>query len=249
MLKKIKTALSTLACSIALAALVLFGSFIQPNLHNQYLRYEVGTSVVQVGVEGKGGGTGFAITADSGNHYIMTNKHVCEISTNGWVKIKDDNGFSVNKRIIYKDNIHDLCLVEGDKRLDSLEIGGEPSKGDFMYIVGHPGLRQLTVSQGEYIGYADVPMIDDSVTIKTSCSGKVYDLSPMDQFFMGREWICVRTFKSFATTAVAYGGNSGSPVVNKYGNVIGVLFAGSTEQERDNFVVPLSQIKRVLSKF
>jgi hypothetical protein len=31
--------------------------------------------------------------------------------------------------------------------------------------------------------------------------------------------------------------------------VIGVLFAGSSREEKDNFAVPLIEVKRVLSKF
>lgn len=239
-----KKALKSISFSIAVLAICST----QPTLHNKYLRYEVGDSTVQV-LGFQGGGSGFAIKGESGKDYIMTNRHVCDISTNGWVKIKSDKGLSVFKRIVYKDTIHDLCLVEGDSRLDALTLGSAPEKGDSFYIIGHPGLRQLTLSQGEYIGYSLVPMIDDSVIDRNQCTGHVYDLNPLQQFVYGRAWLCVKSFKSYSTTAVAYGGNSGSPVVNNFGNVIGVLFAGSTEQERDNFCVPLEDIKRVLAKF
>ena len=71
----------------------------------------------------------------------------------------------------------------------------------------------------------------------------------MQQAIYGIEFACIRKYRSYSTTAVAYPGNSGSPVVNRYGNVIGVLFAGSSQQERDNYVVPLAELKRVLNKF
>jgi V8-like Glu-specific endopeptidase len=63
------------------------------------------------------------------------------------------------------------------------------------------------------------------------------------------EFACFRSYQSYATTATTYPGNSGSPVVNKYGNIIGVLFAGSSKEEKDNYLVPVSEVKRVLSKF
>jgi S1-C subfamily serine protease len=219
-----------------------------PQAHNQYLRYEVGTSVVQVLSPNGGGGTGFAVQGDSGTEYIMTNKHVCEVADKGWLIVKPSNGDTLFKRVLYKDNKHDLCLIEGDKRLAPLEIGNSLYKGESMYIVGHPGLRQLTVSEGEFIGYHITKLLDQ-VEEREQCRGDIIELSPLEQYLYGMEFACIRSYQSYATTAVAYGGNSGSPVVNKWGNVIGVLFAGNPSQNTDNSVVPVSEVKRVLSKF
>lgn len=239
-----------LAASVLLAGSVLFIAISAPNIHNHYLRYNVGSSVVQVLSPAGGGGTGFAIQAASGTNYIATNRHVCESAINGWMVIKQDEGKPMFKRVVYKDSRHDLCLVEGDKRFKPLKLANfEPEKGDFHYVIGHPGLRQLTVSQGEHIGYFNVEMLDLSAREKKQCLGKIIDLNILQQMFMGREWVCVRNFRSYSTTAVVYGGNSGSPVVNKYGSVIGVVFAGDPQQERNNFVVPLHELKRVLAKF
>ena len=245
MLKKIKN----LAKSLGLLGSILFLSFITPQLHNQYLRHEVGSSVVQVLSPNGGGGTGFAVKADSGNEYIMTNKHVCEVAVNGWLVIKQDGKPGVFKRVIYKDNKHDLCLVEGDKRFSPLDIGSDLYKGESMHVVGHPGLRQLTVASGEYIGYYIVELLDTSITDRNKCHGEIYNLNALEKYIYGFEWVCIRKYKSYATTAVVYGGNSGSPVVNKWGNIVGVVFAGNPKQNTDNFVVPVSDVKRVLSKF
>lgn len=224
-------------------------SLSQPQLHNSYLRWEVGESVVQVlSPNLRGGGTGFAVKADSGDEYIMTNKHVCEAAINGWVAVKQDDSQPVFKRVIYKDDKHDLCLVQGDKRLSPLNLGSSPSKGDLHYVVGHPGLRQLTVAQGEYIGNTTIQLLDQ-VQKRSECKGEIYELNSLERFLYGMEFACVRSYRSYATTATTYPGNSGSPVVNKYGNVIGVLFAGSSKEEKDNFLVPLYEVKRVLSKF
>lgn len=245
MLKKLKI----LGLGVACAALFAFINFNKDQLHNSYLRWEVGQSVVRVLSPAGGGGTGFAIKADSGEHFIATNKHVCEAAVNGWMVIKQDEDLApVFKRVVYKDTKHDLCLIQGDKRLSPLDLGSHPDKGDFHYVIGHPGLRQLTVSQGEYIGY-DIVQLIEQVEKREQCKGKIYDLSIMEQVLFGMEFVCVRSYKAYASTAVVYGGNSGSPVVNKYGNIIGVLFAGSTEQERDNYIVPLAELKRVLNKF
>ena len=227
----------------------MFLIFIAPQAQHAYLRYEVGQSVVQVLVPGKnGGGTGFAVKAASGRNFIATNRHVCEAAVNGRMDIKQDETKRVSRKVIYTDSRHDLCLIEGDSKLDALDLASEPNKGDIHYIVGHPGLRQLTVSSGEYIGFEKVELLFETASRET-CPGRVVELDPIQQFFTGREFICLRIFKSYGTTAVAYPGNSGSPVVNKFGNIIGVLFAGSSEQERNNFLVPVYELRRVLNKF
>lgn len=244
MLKTIKSALK----SIALTGTILCGAIFAPQVHNQYLRYEVGESVVQVLHPFKfGGGTGFAIKGESGKEYIMTNKHVCEVQINGIVRIKTSNK-EYYKKVVYKDNVHDLCLIEGIKGLDPLSIGSDLDRGDFLFVVGHPGLRKLTTSQGEYIGREQIELIVEAKT-RQQCSGRVVELPPLYQLFLGIDFMCFRSYESLATTAVIYGGNSGSPVVNHLGNLIGVAFAGSTQQERDNYIVPLSYVKRVLKKF
>jgi S1-C subfamily serine protease len=146
------------------------------------------------------------------------------------------------------DTVHDLCLIEGVEGLDALTIGSDQDKGDYHYAVGHPGLRQLTVSQGEYIGRTVVKLQYD-VPNRQSCPGDIIEIPLFWQVVMGVEFICLRDYPSLATTAVIYPGNSGSPVVNKFGNLIGVAFAGSTQQERDNFIVPLRYVKALLSQY
>lgn len=241
--------LKRLLASVILTSSVLFLAISAPSIHNDYLRYKVGESVVQVLSPNGGGGTGFAVQGASGEHYIMTNKHVCEVAVNNIVIIKRDGDEPYLRQVVYRDDKHDLCLIEGDSSYDPLTIATfEPKKGDLHYVVGHPGLRQLTTSIGEYIGYFDVQLIDN-VKKKSQCKGNIYELDLISSFFFQKDWVCVRSYKSYSSTAVIYGGNSGSPVVNALGNVIAVAFAGNPQQERNNFLVPLYEIKRVLAKF
>ena len=53
-----------------------------PELHGQWLRHSVGSKVYTIkDTVVSGGGTGFAIQAPSGASYILTNDHVCRVST------------------------------------------------------------------------------------------------------------------------------------------------------------------------
>lgn len=234
---------------------LFFGAFVgllalsAPQIHNYYMHENIGSSVVKVlNPSGRGGGTGFAVKGGSGKDYIVTNSHVCDAQEDGWMLIKSDRGFSAFKEVIYQDENHDICLIEGDNRLDPLDVGSAPEVGDYNWIVGHPGLRSLTVSQGEFVGNSQVKLAF-AVSNESQCKGEFIKLDPLTAFFYRTPAICIITYKSYATTAVAYGGNSGSPVVDIWGNVIGILFAGNTEQERDNHMVPVTELKRVLRIF
>jgi hypothetical protein len=180
MLKKLKN----IGLGIACAILAIYIGVSQNELHNSYLRWEVGQSVVQVLSPMGGGGTGFAVKSGSGDLFIVTNKHVCEAAVNGWMMIKqDDSSETIYKKVVYKDGKHDLCLLQGDKRLSPLDLGSHPAKGDFHYVIGHPGLRQLTVSQGEYIGYDNVELIEE-VRTRQQCKGKIFELSDFEKIMI-----------------------------------------------------------------
>lgn len=233
----------------SLLVLILTISVTSPSIHNFYLRNSVGNSVVRVFPSNSTMGTGFAVEAESGVNFIATNEHVCSASSNGWVKVTNEKGLVSNKKIVYIDKFHDICLVEGDKRLSPLKLGSIPEKGDFHYVVGHPGGRNLTVSRGEYIGNKVVELPDFSIKKRSLCKGKIYDLNIFEQILIGAEFLCMKEFMSYSSTAIAYGGNSGSPVVNGWGRIIGILFAGRRDQNTDNYLVPLTELKRVLSLY
>jgi S1-C subfamily serine protease len=240
MLKVIKSLFS----SLILAGAIIYGAVITPELHNHYLRWNVGESVVKVvsPQTDESGGTGFAVKGASGEDYIMTNRHVCGVGTAGLVKIKFHDGTFLYKRIKHIDKVHDLCLIEGVKGLKPLDIGKDLGVGEFLYVVGHPALRPLTVSSGEYIGREDIELAAE-VETREACSGRVLELPPIYRFIYGVEFLCLLKYESMVTTAVIYGGNSGSPVVNRWGQLIGVAFAGNVEQEHNNY------IKLFLNKF
>lgn len=241
--------LKSIIKSLALSITIIYGAIIAPEAHNKYLRWEVGESVVQVlSMTSNGGGTGFAIRGESGKDYIMTNRHVCEVQANGVIRVKVSGEAPVIRKVVYMDTVHDLCLIEGIEGLSPLSLGSNQDKGDHLYVVGHPGLRQLTTSQGEYIGRDKVELPFD-VKRRSDCPGRVIELPGFLSFIYGMEFICLRSYDALATSAVIYPGNSGSPVVNRWGNLIGVAFAGSTQQERDNYLVPLRYVKAVLNKF
>lgn len=223
--------------SIMLLAMVLFGGSIRDN----YYRNDVGDAVVRIySMQKNGAGTGFHVKLKSGELAILTNKHVCDMGDpKNKMVIIEKNGEEIPRRVLERYEHHDLCLVEAlSENEDYIDIASDSSEGEDLVIIGHPGARDLTLAHGEFIG-KKVIMLQSEITDPSQCQGEVA------QFFLS--YVCMEAFSSHAISAIAYGGNSGSPVVNKYGNVIGVLFAGSN-QPTDSYMVPLKYIKDFLNQ-
>lgn len=237
---------------IAISALTASAYFVgsASQYHKDFLRYKTEDTVVRVLSPMGGGGTGFQVVADSGTKYIVTNHHVCEAAVNDVVIIKNNLKIKkgVKKKVVYRDDIHDLCLIEGDNRLGTLKVSNSPYVGQINYIVGHPKLRDLTIFEGEYIGRHKVEMMVSAET-RESCQGRVEEVPVIISVLFGIEFACIKTFDALSLTTPSYPGNSGSPILDKFGRVIGVLFAGSRTEEFNNSGVPAEYLKRVLEKY
>ncbi len=224
--------------------------FFSGNIKDAYYRDYIGDSVVRVlNMEKTGGGTGFHVEAASGEVFILTNNHVCEAAKDGKL-IVERNGEEIVREIVARYKQHDLCLVQAipDFNGTTIEVASSLDAGDDVVLIGHPGLRDLTLSHGEYIGSKEITMANFAIKNEEECSGQ-WVSNPAIQIFLGLDGVCVESVLTSALSAPAYAGNSGSPVVNKYGNLVGVLFAGNQEQVNDSFMVPLKNIQDFLRGF
>lgn len=231
-----KVSLKFISTVLLLSVIVFSGS-----IRDTYYRESVGDNVVRIySMEKTGAGTGFHVKLKSGEIAILTNKHVCDMGNpkNKMVIIEKD-GEEIPRRILERYPHHDLCLVEAiTGHTGFIDIANSESEGEDLVIIGHPGARDLTLSHGENIG-KKVIHLATQVEREEDCKGQI------EFSFFGP--VCMEAFKSTSISAIAYGGNSGSPVINKYGNVIGVLFAGS-QQPTDSYMVPLQYVKDFLNQ-
>lgn len=238
MLQKLKSLLFKLIISSVLAVTILFSG----NIKDSYYRDNVGQNVVRIfNMEKTGSGSGFHIKDKHGNMFILTNKHVCEIADKKGMVLVEVNGEEIPRKVVEKYEHHDLCLVEPVPNHETyIDIASSSELGEDLTIVGHPGGRDLTLSHGELIG-KKIIHLGDPVESEDQCKDGEIRFNP----FMG--YICLKAVIATSISAISYGGNSGSPVVNKYGNVIGVLFAGSS-QPTDSYMVPLKYIQDFLGE-
>ncbi|MBI1952088.1 MAG: Do family serine endopeptidase, partial [Acidobacteria bacterium] len=167
------------------------------------------------------GGSGILIS-DDGN--ILTNYHVVEDATKIRVNLSGDR-HDYLADVIGTDPSTDLALIKikGDKKLPYLELGdSEPVRvGDWVMAVGNPLNYDHTVTVGVI-----------------SAKGRVLrDLSrdfSLDNFIQ--------------TDAAINFGNSGGPLVNVAGEVVGVNTAISSVGQGIGFAVPVNVAKGIMEQ-
>lgn len=262
MLKKIKSLLKGLVSPkllllpVAVAVLLLTVA-LTPQAHEDYIRSSVGSNVYRIlqnDSGDSGGGTGFAVKAPSGKTYILTNAHICEMyEGKDTALVQSHEGRLIPRKILERSKYTDLCLIEGlPGDNNGLSLAGGISAGENLMIVGHPRLMDLTVSKGSMIQYSEIQMLKGIIgqegLTEEACTAEPKNTVEQVNSLFGPLSICVTNLYAIQTNAVSLPGNSGSPVVNFYGNVVGVLFGGDDEVHW-GLIVPLEEIQDFLSAY
>jgi serine protease Do len=187
----------------------------------------VGPATVSVNVEiaysaygqtgtAQASGSGFIVSSDG---YIVTNNHVIEGATNIKVIIPGDTE-PVDAKVVGTDTRTDIAVLKIDRTdLPYVTLGDSSAlqAGELAVAIGNPfGDLAGTVTAGV------ISALDREVTI----SGQTYNL--------------------LQTDASINSGNSGGPLVNSYGEVIGVTNAKVSEGEGLGFAIPINDIKSVI---
>lgn len=196
-----------------------------------------GSIVKVLNLEGNGGGTGW-VARSNGKKVIVTNDHVCGVSFGGFVRVEQDDGQPSIKRVIKRNFERDLCLVEGVDA-PALTISRKAARiDDDVKVLGHPGLRPTAPASGTYTGNGIVP-----IGFSPDAAGNCPASSQKERSFFGD--YCVLYMELGYTTVPTMPGNSGSPITNADGEVIGVINSADSTGNQGMFI-PLSYLKEML---
>lgn len=162
-------------------------------------------------------GTGFIVTEDG---YIMTNYHIVEtaFASGSDVTVRTYDGRVYTAEIVGCQEDDDVAVLKIKARgLDPALIGDSDSMkvGERIYAVGHP-LGQLTYTMTAGI----ISALDRVISVDTG-----------------------KTAHVFQVDAAINNGNSGGPVYNSRGEVIGIVTAkySSSGIEGLGFAIPISE--------
>lgn len=166
-------------------------------------------------------GSGFFVSPDG---YILTNRHVIEDTEAEYSVIMND-GRKLQAKVLARDTLNDAAVLKAEGTYIPLDLGDSESLriGQTVIAIGNAlGEFQNTVSVGVISG------LRRTVTASGSLSGPE-ELSQLIQ-----------------TDAAINLGNSGGPLLNLKGAVIGLNTAKVQNAENIGFALPINQIKRAL---
>jgi len=171
-------------------------------------------------------GSGFIVSEDG---LIITNKHVvADTEATYKVLLNDDKKYDVVN--IYRDPLNDLAILKINANgLKPLALGSSDSLklGQMAIAIGTPlGEFRNSVSQGIVSG------LGRGITAGSPYEGYVEKLDNVIQ-----------------TDAAISPGNSGGPLLNSAGQVIGVNAAIATSGQNIGFAIPVNTVKEILAAF
>lgn len=170
------------------------------------------------------GGTGFIISSDG---MILTNRHVVQYENINYTVILT-NGEKYEAKVLAKDNVQDLAVLKIEPKegelFNPLPLGDSDNLkiGQTVIAIGNAlGEFQNSVSVGVVSGLAR--------SIMASGAGMAETLDQLIQ-----------------TDAAINSGNSGGPLLNLSGEIIGINVAVASGAENIGFAIPINQAKRAI---
>ena len=172
-------------------------------------------------------GTGFIVDPSG---YIVTNSHVVHDGEYKTINISLYDGSMVEGQLLWNDSTLDLAVVKIDGNgLRAAELGDsdEMRIGSYEAAIGNPlGLTfERSMSQGIISG------LDRTITVSSESSLSGTTMEGLLQ-----------------TDAAINSGNSGGPLLNSKGQVIGIASAKASDGESMGFAIPINVAKPIIEQ-
>jgi len=170
-----------------------------------------------------GGGTGFVVSSKDG--LILTNKHVASDETAEYTVVTND-GKKYDAKILAQDPFNDIAILKIEiKDLPEVQLGDSEKIqiGQTVIAIGNAlGEYRNTVTKGVISGVGRRVVAGDN-------TGSSEVLENVIQ-----------------TDAAINLGNSGGPLINTHGEVIGINTAINSQGQMIGFAIPINQAKQVI---
>jgi S1-C subfamily serine protease len=150
---------------------------------------------------------------------IVTNAHVIAGATD--TTVTTQTGVELDATAIYYEPENDLALLRIDSKLPTLPISSERPVGANAAVLGYPENGPYTVTP------ARVGETRDTI------SENSYGRGPIE-----------RTITALGGDVRS--GNSGGPLLDAYGKVVGVVFAATTAGPTGGFAVPAEEVREAI---
>jgi serine protease Do len=181
--------------------------------------------------QGQGVGTGFIVRQDG---IIVTNCHVVEGATKITVFTSDEKPTRFDARVIGGDCLHDLAVLKVDATgLPTVPIG---DSGSLL-------LGQSVIAIGYALALEGGPTVTAGIVSSLDRTIKVQD--PACQ-------VCTNGSRTYSdviqTDAAINHGNSGGPLLDLAGRVVGIDSAGSHDAQNIGFAIALDSAKDTIEQ-
>ncbi len=175
-------------------------------------------------------GSGVVFMEDETHYYALTNNHVVyvEEGTTHFIRVHDYQGNVYTATVIASDRLYDLAVIRFPKTDVGLRLitfaQTNAMIGDQIAIIGYPARQINAITLGDVVDYLPIELSQSNTDIVDIG----FDVVTMD--------------------APVKGGSSGSLVVNRTFELIGILFAGTREGSdfTRSYAVPIEKVMEFL---
>lgn len=182
----------------------------------------------------RGSGTGFIIKNESGEALIATNNHVvCDDLDGNYVWLSEQE--KVPAEVIFAVPEKDLSVIrikENTEKNPVVLVAEDARRGDAVYAVGFPGASN-DIADG-------IAHTSEDATVTDGIIGAVRSQTKV---------AADEAIKVLQINVAITFGNSGGPLFNEHGQVVGINAGGSARSQNVNYAIAVSELLSLLKEY